>query len=83
MAFRAITLNRGLVRPGAGDMANSSDACYNAPYELKDFDSEPRALRARTDGRGRIWLFAGTESGFESRTRIYITRMRADLQRVN
>jgi hypothetical protein len=66
-----------------GDMANSSDACYNAPYELKDFDSEPRALRARTDGRGRIWLFAGTESGFESRTRIYITRMRADLQRVN
>jgi hypothetical protein len=64
-----------------GDMANSSDSCIDDPYELKDFDSAPRRLRARTDSAGRLWLFVGTESGFESRTRIYITTIRADLER--
>jgi hypothetical protein len=65
-----------------GDMASTSDDCHDAPYELKDFDSAFRRLRARADNAGRIWLFVGTESGFESRTRIYLTGFRADLQRV-
>jgi hypothetical protein len=62
-----------------GDIANSSDDCHNPPYELKAFDSEPRVLRARTDAAGRLWVFVGTESGFESRTRIYLTRFAIDL----
>jgi hypothetical protein len=63
-----------------GDIANSSDDCHNPPYEMKSFDSAPRTLRAKTDAAGRLWLFAGTESGFEARTRIYITRLRVDLE---
>jgi hypothetical protein len=64
-----------------GDMASSSTDCTNAPYELKNFDSQQRRVVARTDDHGRLWLFAGTESGFESRTRIYITRIQVNLYR--
>jgi hypothetical protein len=64
------------------DIANSSEDCHEPPYELKDFASAPRKLRVRTDDAGRVWLFSGTESGFESRTRIYFTSIRARLDRV-
>jgi hypothetical protein len=66
-----------------GDLANSNEDCYNPRYELKDFESPPRRLRARTDGTGRIWLYVGTESGFEARTRVFITRVRVELERVS
>lgn len=66
-----------------GNMATTSDDCFAPVYELKQFDSAPRTLRVRTDAGGRVWLFVGTESGFEARTRVYITRVQADLQRVS
>jgi hypothetical protein len=65
-----------------GHIGNSSDDCHEPPYELKDFDSAPRKLRVRTDAAGALWLFVGTESGFEGRTTVYITKVRARLDLV-
>lgn len=65
-----------------GNLANTSEECHDTPYELKSFDSQPDMLRARTDAHGRLWLFVGTESGFEAVTRVYITSFRATMERV-
>lgn len=65
-----------------GTIANSSEDCDDAPWELKDFDSAPDVLRAATDSAGRLWLFAGTESGFEARTRVYVTTVKVELTKV-
>jgi len=62
-----------------GNIANSSDDCHNAPYELKTLDSGDQELTATTDKDGRLWLFVGSESGFEAKTTLYYTRIRAEL----
>jgi len=54
--------------------------CGNAPrWELKSLQSRTNALTVRTDRDGALWLFTGTDSGFEGRTSIYITRFVAAL----
>ncbi|HEY8468404.1 MAG TPA: hypothetical protein VIL18_02120 [Longimicrobiales bacterium] len=72
------------LEPGAdaivlGNIANSSTDCGNAPYELKTLDSADQELTAKTDANGRLWLFVGSESGFEAKTALYYTRIRAKL----
>jgi len=72
------------LEPGAdaivlGNIANSSADCGNAPYELKTLDSGDQELTAKTDANGRLWLFVGSESGFEATTTLYYTRIRAEL----
>jgi hypothetical protein len=59
---------------------DNSVVCGNAPrWELKPLQSRAGALTARTDRDGALWLFTGTDSGFEGRTSIYITRFVATL----
>jgi hypothetical protein len=45
-------------------------------WETKEL-SGGRAIETTADGEGTLWLFAGTDSGFEGTTSIYFTRIRA------
>jgi len=59
-----------------GDMANSQSCGSEAPrWELKRLSGA--ALQITTDETGRVWLFVGTDSGFESVTQVYYTRFSA------
>lgn len=58
-----------------GDMAGSQTGCADNPYEIKSVSSAGQAFSAISDAAGGLWLLAGTDSGFEGRTRIYITRI--------
>jgi hypothetical protein len=48
-------------------------------WELKSLQSRTAALTVRTDRDGALWLLTGTDSGFEGKTSIYITRFVATL----
>lgn len=61
-----------------GDVANSR-SCGEAPqWELKNV-SGGGAVEATADAEGSLWLFAGTDSGFEGTTSIYYINVRAIL----
>lgn len=59
-----------------GNVANTRDCALPAQWELKTLNS-PDTLSVRTDANGTLWLFFGTDSGFESLTRLYYTRFAA------
>lgn len=78
-----------------GDGANEGDAALvlgdigvdvpcegDVPFREKTVDSGDRTLTAVSDSEGRLWLFFGTDSGFEGRTRIYFLEFRAHLRRI-
>ena len=57
-----------------GDMANSRSCEQPRQWERKSFQARsiPEPVTAPADDR--VWLFFGTDSGFESRTEVYFTR---------
>jgi hypothetical protein len=65
----------------AGDIANGIP-CEQAldsdepPYAMVE---RTASLEATTDDEGNLWLFVGTDSGFEGRTSIYYDRIEAVL----
>ena len=63
-----------------GDVANSRRCEEPLQWELKRLAAG--SLPVTTDDSGRLWLFVGTDSGFESRTAIYYTRVTARLERL-
>jgi hypothetical protein len=46
-------------------------------YKLKTLTNQNRPFTFVTDATGSVWLFVGTDSGFEGITRIYFTRIEA------
>ena len=42
-------------------------------YEIKRLDNQDQPLRATSDSAGTLWLFVGTDSGFEGQTTLYYT----------
>ncbi len=56
-----------------GDVANTVPCGEPRRWELKQLSSGLEALQVETDGSGSVWLFVGTDSGFEATTRIYYT----------
>jgi len=54
-----------------GDIANGSRQCLDTPYRFKTLRTGSRWLEAETDGQGGLWVFVGTDSGFEGVTSIY------------
>lgn len=66
-----------------GNIANSLSECSgNGIYTrkvLRSTDAEP--LTVETSDRGTLWLFVGTESGFEGRTGLFYLRVRAVVER--
>lgn len=64
-----------------GDLATDA-ACEDgipAPWQLKTLDTQGQPLNARADAEGRLWVFAGTDSGFEGLSTVYITALRVRL----
>jgi len=62
-----------------GNIASSNTDCFNPRYELKTLDSGNQELTAMTDANGRLWVFVGSESGFEAKTSLYYTMIRLKL----
>jgi len=48
-------------------------------YELKTLDNADNPLEMTSDGEGNLWIFVGTDSGFEGRTTLYYTDITVEL----
>lgn len=64
-----------------GDMANPLVNPDDPQFEPKKF-ANCTPLRVRTDCDGRLWVFVGTDSGFEGTTTFYVAKIIVNLQRV-
>lgn len=64
-----------------GTMGNGY-ACGDdsVPWVLRSLSTQGQPFRATSDADGVLWLIAGTDSGFESRTDIYLTALRVRLE---
>jgi len=63
-----------------GDVANSQPCGAGAPqWELKKV-SGGGAVEVTADAEGSLWLFVGTDSGFEGTSSLYYTSVRAILE---
>jgi len=62
-----------------GDIANSQSCREEARWELKTLSS-PESITVTTDGDGDVWVFVGTDSGFESLSALYYTRVAVDFE---
>jgi hypothetical protein len=56
-----------------GNIAVPDGDCGGAPYQLKSFDSGSGQLAATSGDDGKLWVFLGTDSGFEGKTELYYT----------
>ena len=56
-----------------GDVANSVPCGETPTWQLKQLSSGSESLVVETDGSGSVWLFVGTDSGFEATTSLYYT----------
>ena len=67
-----------------GDVANSQPCGGAAPqWELKQLASGADAVVVTTDGEGSVWLFMGTDSGFEATTSLYYTWLEVTFEPVS
>ena len=81
--FNELNVDKGAQGDGGanalvlGDIANLR-ACEEPPaFELRNYDSGADELDVTTDGGGAVWVFVGTDSGFEGTTNLYYTRFSA------
>lgn len=63
-----------------GDVANSIPCGETPQWELKQLSSGMESISVTTDGNGNVWLFVGTDSGFEATTSVYYTWFIATLE---
>lgn len=59
-----------------GHVGNQGSDCTDPVWELKTLE-EHGTFETTVGPSGSLWLFFGTDSGFEGRTRLYFTRFRA------
>ena len=64
-----------------GDITNTRGSEEEWVFELKTLKDSPPYAQARTDSEGRLWLVAGTRSGFEGVSSLYYTRIIAFLRK--
>jgi len=65
-----------------GDVAKEyCDDFYS--YELKTLDNMDNPLKVNSDSEGNLWLFVGTDSGFEGKTVLYYTFIQVSLEPVD
>jgi hypothetical protein len=48
-------------------------------YEMKTLSNSGQPLEIQTDADGNLWVFVGTDSGFEGRTTLYYTGVKVTL----
>ena len=63
-----------------GNVAHADVA--DREYRIKTLDNADLPLSVDTDSEGRLWLIAGTDSGFEGLTRLYYARVAYTLSQV-
>ena len=61
-----------------GNIANSRECEEGSQYEIKELISEDKHAMVTADENGSAWLMFGTRSGFEGRTELYYTYIKAD-----
>lgn len=52
-------------------------------YELKTLDNRSEPLEIKSDAQGNLWIFVGTDSGFEGRTRLFYNRIDVQLEELD
>lgn len=62
-----------------GDLANELVDVDNPQFAPKQFDNRYFPLKVKTDATGAVWLLFGTDSGFESATKYYITAIQVSI----
>lgn len=60
-----------------GDVASSIPCGEDPRWELKQLSSGGQAMEVASDSTGAVWLFVGTDSGFEATTSVYYTQLTA------
>ncbi|MBS4021343.1 MAG: hypothetical protein KGZ79_02820 [Dethiobacter sp.] len=61
-----------------GDAAKLENEEFGV-YELKTLNNAGEPLEITSDADGNLWLFVGTDSGFEGKTVLYYTSVKAAL----
>ncbi len=51
-------------------------------YELKTLDNRDQIFEMTSDSEGNLWIFVGTDSGFEGRTVLYYNQIMVNLEKV-
>jgi hypothetical protein len=65
-----------------GHVANSNTDCNAPVYQLKQVISEPQIFEGRAAADGSLWLIIGSDSGYESTTSLWYTRIEVGLQQL-
>jgi hypothetical protein len=71
--------NRGADAVGLGNIATGFTDCHNERYEAKELET-PSPVITRSDERGTLWVFVGTDSGFEGITSLFYTGVRVHIR---
>ena len=58
-----------------GDVANSNTDCSTRRYELKTLDSAEKPFCVNVGSDATLWIYVGTDSGFESGTSPFYTNV--------
>jgi hypothetical protein len=61
-----------------GDLSNPLVDPENRKYQPKQLNGG--SLQVNSDKQGCIWIFIGSDSGFEAKSKFYITEVKVDLQ---
>ncbi|MFO7918777.1 MAG: hypothetical protein R6V13_11945 [Anaerolineae bacterium] len=61
-----------------GDVAKAHDEEFGV-YELKTLNNADEPLEITSDEAGNLWIFVGTDSGFEGATTLYYTNISVEL----
>ncbi|MGM0633380.1 MAG: hypothetical protein ACQETO_09420, partial [Pseudomonadota bacterium] len=59
-----------------GDMTNFQEECVpmeEEVWQLKTVSTQGEAFSATTDSDGMLWVYGGSDSGFEGRTTFFVT----------
>lgn len=66
-----------------GNIASTNEDCDHWRFEVKHFDSGSTPLTVKTNEKGEVWLFFGTDSGFEGGTTVYLEKLEAVFYALN
>lgn len=66
-----------------GDLANELVDADNPQFAPKQFDNRNYPIKVKTDATGTVWLLFGTDSGFESATKYYLTDIHVSISLSN
>ena len=70
--------NEGANAVLVGNVAKKQSTDFDT-FELKTLDNNDNHLSVTTDADGNLWIFVGTDSGFEGTTTIYYTKINITL----